>query len=148
MADIRACLDAELREWTGDHRKAVEVALTDSAVRLRALLDEGKEVDGLPEQHLLPCPFCGAPAHSIRATKHAEDCYFLADERLRNAKNADLSGVPAVLRGWNKRHIPADQVLVARDLVIRAIALAEDAMGLDFSEHDAIRDEFRALLQR
>lgn len=71
----------------------------------------------MPEQHLLPCPFCGAPAHSIRATKHAEDCYFLADERLRNAKNADLSGVPAVLRGWNKRHIPADQVLVPRQLL-------------------------------
>lgn len=43
--------------------------------------------------------------------------------------------------------IPADQVLVHRDLVIRAIALAEDAMGVDFSEHDAIRDELRALLQ-
>lgn len=43
MADIRACLDAELREWTGDHRKAVEVALTDSAVRISALLGEGDE---------------------------------------------------------------------------------------------------------
>ncbi|NMZ73833.1 hypothetical protein HBO32_12030 [Pseudomonas nitroreducens] len=42
--------------------------------------------------------------------------------------------------------IPADQVLVPRDLVIRAIALAEDAMGVDFSEHDAIRDELRSLL--
>ena len=44
MADISACLDAELREWTGDHRKAVERALTDANWRIRALLGEGKDV--------------------------------------------------------------------------------------------------------
>lgn len=43
MADISACLDAELREWTGDHRKAVERALTDANGRIMALLGEGKE---------------------------------------------------------------------------------------------------------
>lgn len=43
MADISACLDAELREWTGDHRKAVERALTDANGRIMVLLGEGKE---------------------------------------------------------------------------------------------------------
>ncbi|MBO3274172.1 hypothetical protein [Pseudomonas schmalbachii] len=58
---------------------------------------------------------------------------------------ADIQVMPY---GTKLYAIPADQVLVPRDLVIRAIALAEDAMGLDFSEHDAIRDELRALLQQ
>lgn len=54
--------------------------------------------------------------------------------------------------GWQHRRvplfeIPSGQVLVPRELIMRAIALAEDAMGVDFSEHDAIRDELRALLQ-
>lgn len=45
--------------------------------------------------------------------------------------------------GWQHRRvplveIPADQVLVPRELIMRAIALAEDA----------IRDDLRALLQR
>jgi len=43
LADIHDCLDAELREWKGDHRKAVERALTDAHGRIRALLGEGKE---------------------------------------------------------------------------------------------------------
>lgn len=41
-SDIHNCLDAELREWTGDHRKAVERALTDAAGRIRALLEAAK----------------------------------------------------------------------------------------------------------
>ncbi|MNO23665.1 hypothetical protein D3C76_134700 [compost metagenome] len=43
MADIRDCLDAELREWTGDHRKAVEVALTDAHERIHALLESTQD---------------------------------------------------------------------------------------------------------
>jgi len=41
-ADIHYCLDAELREWTGDHRKAVERALTDAAGRIRTLFESSK----------------------------------------------------------------------------------------------------------
>ena len=40
--DIHNCLDAELREWTGDHRRAVERALTDAAGRIRSLLESSK----------------------------------------------------------------------------------------------------------
>ncbi|MCY1389107.1 hypothetical protein D9M71_38970 [compost metagenome] len=43
MADIRDCLDAELREWTGDHRQAVEVALTDAHGRIHALLESTQD---------------------------------------------------------------------------------------------------------
>jgi len=63
--------------------------------------------------------------------------------------NIEFGGSPArVAHSYDVPlyEIPADQVLVPRELVIRAIALAEDAMGVDFSEHDAIRDELRTLL--
>ncbi|WP_425327639.1 LysM peptidoglycan-binding domain-containing protein [Pseudomonas nitroreducens] len=40
--DIRDCLDSELREWTGDHRKAVERALTDANGRIRVLFESAK----------------------------------------------------------------------------------------------------------
>lgn len=64
--------------------------------------------------------------------------------------NIKLGGAPArVAHSFDVPlfEIPSDQVLVPRELIMRAIALAEDAMGVDFSEHDAIRDELRALLQ-
>lgn len=91
----------------------------------------------MPE--LKPCPFCGV--HDDEGEhQHADDCYFSARVRLLNAKNSDLSEVPAVLRGWNKRAIPADQALVSRELLER-IAGYEDDFWLAL-------DELRALLQR
>ncbi len=44
IADISARLDAELREWTGDHRKAVERALTDANGRIMAMIEDGNEL--------------------------------------------------------------------------------------------------------
>ncbi|MEG7359998.1 hypothetical protein [Pseudomonas citronellolis] len=63
--------------------------------------------------------------------------------------NIEFGGAPArVAHSFDVPlyEIPADLVLVPRDLVMRAIALAEDAMGVDFSEHDAIHDELRTLI--
>lgn len=74
---------------------------------------------------LMDCPFCGAIADESGEHHHEEDCFFSAYDRLLSAKNSDLSGVPAVLLGWNKRAIPADQVLVSRELLERVAAYTE-----------------------
>lgn len=93
---------------------------------------------------LKPCPFCGA--HDDEGEhQHTESCYFSARDRLLNAKNSDLSEVPAVLRGWNMRTTQADQVLVPRELLARV----EESLRCEIEEryagtkdHPAIRPKY------
>lgn len=57
---------------------------------------------------LLTCPFCGGDAET---DTHSADCYFTvyADMLAKAERNADLSGVPAVLKAWNRRALLAEQ---------------------------------------
>lgn len=101
----------------------------------------------MPE--LMPCPCCGGRAEFDRddyGYKWIEcvKCGLSTDTGQDHEDDCRIE----LAKDWNRRAIPAVQVLVPRELCVRILALAEDAMGLDFSEHDAIHDELRTLLQR
>lgn len=99
---------------------------------------------------LKPCPFCGDALEFLviardwyRVAHPENDLCPLGGHDYTYAQTAQ--GLKTLQEDWNRRAIPADQMLVPRELLERLFRTAERS---EWGEHSTAMTELRALLQR
>lgn len=104
---------------------------------------------------LKPCPFCGCAMrlqsnhdwHRVMGD-HAEECVFMDNETMMVPATDEQRDLAVAY--WNKRAIPADQVLVPRETLQVVFEMAVERLQYQIKpspSDEAAVAELRALLQ-